>query len=154
MMQNSQKRIRLCTCLLCLNLVFIWGNSLLPADASQALSDGTGSFMGLLLHLGDLTQLGSVLIRKAAHFAEFAALGMLLAWQLWLREKNMGRAVLWGLLTACIDESIQFFVPGRAPGLLDVGIDVCGAAAGMILLQTGYRIVRGKQTISFGGKQL
>lgn len=153
-MMDKRRQKLLCTVLLVLNLGFIWGNSLLPADASQALSDGTGSFMGLLLHLGDLTQLGSVLIRKAAHFAEFAALGMLLAWQLWLREKNIGRAVLWGLLTACIDESIQFFVPGRAPGLLDVAIDVCGAAAGMILLQTGYRIVRRKQTISFGGKQL
>ena len=30
MMQNSQKRIRLCTCQLCLNLAFIWGNSLMP----------------------------------------------------------------------------------------------------------------------------
>ena len=65
----------------------------------------------------------------------------------------MGRAVLWGLLAACIDESIQFFVPGRAPGLLDVGIDVCGAAAGMILLQTGYRIVRRKQPTKLEEKQ-
>ena len=144
-MMDKRRQKLLCTVLLVLNLGFIWGNSLLPADASQALSDGTGSFMGLLLHLGDLTQLGSVLIRKAAHFAEFAALGMLLAWQLWLREKNIGRAVLWGLLAACIDESIQFFVPGRAPGLLDVAIDTCGVLTGILLLRIGYKLITRRQ---------
>ena len=39
---------------------------------------------------------------------------------------------------ACIDETIQAFVPGRSPGIRDVCIDSCGAAAGMLLLLLGH----------------
>lgn len=144
-MMDKRRQKLLCTVLLMLNLGFIWGNSLLPADTSQALSDSTGSLMGWLLNLGELTHVGSVLIRKAAHFAEFASLGLLLAWHLLLSGKKAGYAVLLGLLAACMDETIQFFVPGRAPGLLDVAIDTCGVLAGMILLKSGYRMRKRNQ---------
>lgn len=150
-MMGLKTRKRICGILLVLNLCFIWGNSLLPAQASQAFSDGTGSLMGLLLNLGELTELGSVLVRKAAHFLEFLTLGILLTWLLQLSGKRTGYAALWGLLAACLDEGIQFFVPGRAPGLADVAIDLCGVVTGMVLLQMGYGIIRGKQPIQHGG---
>jgi VanZ family protein len=51
---------------------------------------------------------------------------------------------------ACIDETIQMFVPGRGPGLLDVGIDSCGVLMGMLLLNTAYFLKR-KHKNSFGG---
>lgn len=147
-MMELKNRKRLCAALLVLNLVFIWGNSLLPAAVSQTLSDNTRTFL-----LGfDHAELFSVLVRKCAHFLEFTALGMLLSWHLRLNGKRTGHALRWGLLAACIDEGIQFFVPGRAPGLADVAIDFCGAAAGMVLLQMGYGILRRKQPIQHGGK--
>ena len=38
-MIRTDKRLRLCYCLLVLNLAFIWGNSLLPGEVSDAFSD-------------------------------------------------------------------------------------------------------------------
>lgn len=147
-MMELKNRKRLCAALLVLNLCFIWGNSLLPAAVSQTLSDNTRTLLLGFEH----PELFSMLVRKCAHFLEFTALGMLLSWYLRLNGKRTGHALRWGLLAACIDEGIQFFVPGRAPGLADVAIDFCGAAAGMVLLQMGYGILRRKQPIQHGGK--
>ena len=137
-MTRQRKRLRLCTALLILNLAFIWGNSLLPAACSQALSDWV---MGLLPFSGDPAALpvgGSGLLRKLAHFLEFAGLGLLLTWRQKLLGKPAGKGLMWAAAAACLDETIQLFVPGRGPGLRDVLIDVCGAGAGMILLLAGY----------------
>ena len=41
-----------------------------------------------------------------------------------------------------MDETIQAFVPERAPGLLDVGIDSLGVLAGIGLLYFGYTCIR------------
>lgn len=147
-MMKWKKRKRLCAVLLILNLAFIWGNSLLPAAVSQTLSDNTQTLLLGFEH----PELFSMLVRKCAHFLEFTALGLLLSWHLRLNGRQTGHALRWGLLAACIDEGIQFFVPGRAPGLADVAIDFCGAAAGMVLLQMGYGILRRKQPIQHGGK--
>ncbi|MGI6263915.1 MAG: VanZ family protein [Acutalibacteraceae bacterium] len=73
-------------------------------------------------------------VRKLAHAAEFAVLGVLL-WvalsrvpRLWIRA-----AIAAGisLLYAISDEGHQFFVAGRGPGALDVCIDLAGALAGV-----------------------
>ena len=41
----TDKRLRLCTALLIANLVFIWGNSLLPGEISGAFSDWVKSVL-------------------------------------------------------------------------------------------------------------
>lgn len=38
-MIRTDKRLRLCVTLLVLILVFIWGNSLMPGEVSQAISN-------------------------------------------------------------------------------------------------------------------
>ena len=124
-----KKRTRLCVTLILLNLCFIWGNSMLPGEVSGALSD----WLGRLLGLGgsDPTQ-GTGLLRKLAHFSEFACLGFLLAWLAYLKGERgfhmFALALLGGLLAACIDESIQMLTPQRGPGLVDVWIDTSGVA--------------------------
>ena len=143
--------VRICAFLLALNLIFIWGNSLLPADASKAISDW---FAELLPDrekdpVSEETEVH--ILRKAAHFAEFTALGFLLSWLMKLLEKKKSLALLLGAIAACVDETIQFFVPGRGPGWKDVLIDVSGVAAGMILLCLGYAIVRKIRNTKFGG---
>ena len=148
-MHNTKKRIRLCMCLLCLNLVFIWGNSLMPGEVSSRISGWVGELVKSILHLpvGE-TEGGHSLLRKLAHFSEFACLGALLCWRLGMAGetgKHLSALTLFGGLTAaCVDETIQVFVPDRGPGLIDVWIDTCGAAVGMILLILGYHLIKRK----------
>ena len=149
-MNHTERNIRVCAILLILNLMFIWGNSMLPAEVSQKISDCVLELLPEIpeqpIQQGD----GSHLVRKLAHVAEFTVLGMLLSWLTAMRKRKWWLTVPLGTIVACIDETIQMFVPGRGPGLLDVGIDACGVLMGMLLLNTAYFLKR-KQTNSFGG---
>ena len=139
-----QTQIRICTVLLVLNLAFIWGNSLIPAEISQTLSDWALSVLESV-PMEEATETGSGILRKAAHFAEFASLGLLLSWLLMLLQKNIWMGLPLGMAAACLDETVQAVVPGRAPGIRDVAIDTCGVLTGILLLQIGYTIIRRKQ---------
>ena len=137
-----KKRKALCCVLIALNLALIWGNSVLPGGVSMELSDG---FLALLSQgLPALAVIGSILIRKLAHFSEFACLGLLLGWLLSPEGGFRGFAApaLLGTLAACVDETIQRFVPGRESSLIDVWIDIFGVCAGILLLRLGYRCIR------------
>ena len=142
-MIRTDKRLRLCKCLLVLILCFIWGNSLLPADSSLTFSEWIRMVLtdSVPVRYGE-TNWASVLIRKLAHFAEFGALGFLMAWYHGMLGKKQTRA--FGICTAiaCIDETIQFFVPGRGPGLYDVAIDTLGAGTGILLLIFGHTYLK------------
>ena len=123
----------LLTGLIGLNLALIWGNSLMTGSQSGAMSGGVlewlSSFLPFLA-----TETGHTFVRKAAHFSEFCLLGILTG----ARRMVSGGAVTpglagFGLLTACIDETIQIYVPGRGSSLTDVWIDAAGFAAGLCL---------------------
>ena len=77
-------------------------------------------------------------MRKLAHFTEFTALGLCLAWLHGMLGKGRFRPFLWGVFVAAADETIQCFVPERGPGILDVCLDSAGVLTGIILLWTGY----------------
>ncbi len=72
-----------------------------------------------------------LLLRKLAHVAEFAVLGVLLVRA--LGRAGVGFAL--GALYAVSDELHQAFVPGRMGSPLDVAIDVVGVACGVLLWQ-------------------
>lgn len=85
----------------------------------------------------------SVIVRKGAHFTEYAILGMLLCSA--LRTYDLSGKLRWGLPVgvgaayAVTDEIHQYFVPERACRLLDVGIDTAGALFGTaVFLATVY----------------
>lgn len=137
-MIRSKRRIRICTALLVLNLCFIWGNSLLPGEVSGTLSDWVKNFLRTHLIMAPEEQEGAGFLRKLAHFAEYALLGMCLSWLFGMLGKKKYWALVCGVLTACVDETIQRFVPDRGPSPVDVGIDTCGVLTGMILLFAGY----------------
>ena len=138
----TDKRLRLCTALLLCNLIFIWGNSLLPGEVSGAFSDWVKSILARLFAGGPEKTAGGGLLRKIAHFAEFTALGMCLAWLHGMLGKGKFRPFLWGVLAASVDETIQRFVPDRGPSVKDVCIDSAGVLTGIILLWTGYAYVK------------
>ena len=137
-MIRSDKRIRLCTALLICNLIFIWGNSLLPGEVSGAFSDWVKSILARFFDTGQEDSSSGGLLRKLAHFTEFTALGMCLAWLCGMLGKGKLRPFLWGVLAASVDETIQRFVPDRGPSVKDVCIDSAGVLTGIILLWMGH----------------
>lgn len=144
-MKRTSFRLRLCVCLLVLNLTFIWGNSMLPADASTVFSDWVRDVLVMLFSGGGgAVGGGTGLLRKIAHFSEFACLGVLLAWLMGMLGKRRALALGAGFAAACIDESIQFFSPGRSPGVLDVIIDTSGVLTGICLMMVLIHILQQK----------
>lgn len=137
-MIRTSCRLRLCAALLLCLLVFIWGNSLMPAEISQAISNFVQQLLSGKTIRPDEVPTGSGLLRKLAHFTEFTALGMTLCWLLGMLHKGWKPALLSGVSVACIDETIQAFVPGRAPRLFDVCIDSLGVLTGIALLLLGH----------------
>ena len=141
-MRRTDKRLRLCVTLLVCNLIFIWGNSLLPGELSGAFSDWVKALLAKLF-AGDPGEVsGGGLLRKVAHFAEFTALGMCLAWLHGMLDKGRVRPFVWGVLAASVDETIQRFVPDRGPSIRDVCIDSAGVLTGIVLLWTGYSVLK------------
>ena len=139
-MTETRKREIIATVLIVANLAFIWGNSLVTGEDSGNLSGGIlawlNGFLGLDESGADVLHL---LIRKAAHFTEFACLGALVTWRRRLggEQKTVALPILWGMAAAVVDESIQMFTPDRGPSLTDVWIDTSGVATGMMLLILG-----------------
>lgn len=139
-----KKKMILCGILLALNLAFIWGNSALPGDVSGEISGGLLEQLTRVLPF--FGSLGEVILRKLGHFSEFACLGLLLKWMATLLGQRglsgIALPLLPGVLTACVDETIQIFSPGRASSLIDVWIDVSGILTGILLLQIGKIIIK------------
>ena len=139
-MIRTDRRLKICTVLLVCNLAFIWGNSLLPAEVSQALSDWAKQVLLEFVSGGSSggNGGGSGVLRKIAHFTEFSALGALLCWRFGMLGKGQLPAFACGAAAACMDETIQLFVPQRGPGILDVLLDCSGVLAGMLLIHLGH----------------
>ena len=152
-MERNQKKIRLWIFLVICNILFIWGNSLLPGSISGAISKFV-SYVVYQVILGrpGFGGGGHGLMRKVAHFTEFACLGVFLCrLMFWMRKPRIF-ALLGAFLVACSDETIQRLVPDRGPSLKDVLIDTSGAAVGMILLFVGYACFKRHKKTSNGGK--
>ena len=84
-------------------------------------------------------------IRKLAHFSEYAALSLALVnyLRLILRRARGAAWVAWIAATAyaCTDELHQMFVGGRGPAVLDVCIDSAGALTGVLAALLLLRLV-------------
>jgi VanZ family protein len=91
------------------------------------------AWAGLIFALSSIPDLGTglgtwdLVLRKAAHAAEYAVLGFLLL-------RALGRetaALVVGIAYAASDEIHQHFVAGRQTSMLDVLVDSVGVAAGV-----------------------
>lgn len=157
MIPRTQRRVKVCVCLLAANLLFIWGNSLLPASISGAVSGWVRDLLWFLPEGEATLGTGEGILRKTAHFLEFFLLGGLLCWLFGMLRKKRWAFVLpslgSGCLTACIDETLQCFVPGRSPGWKDVGIDLAGVSLAITLFCLGYIIEKNKKHITIGGNK-
>lgn len=133
--------------------LFIWGNSLAPADQS---SEESGKIVALLAPVLEVIKvepdLWQAIVRKGAHMTEFCLLAVV--WMVTLVQckvvswpRKVGTAAAVCMATAVVDETIQLHVAGRSGQISDVWIDLLGAAAGMILTAavTGLIALRKKR---------
>lgn len=152
-MIRTDRRWRLCICLLCLNLAFIWGNSLLPAENSKAFSDFVAKILNKAISGSHGAGEGSGRLRKIAHFTEFCSLGIWLGWLYGMRKQHMYKPFLLGVCAACADEALQILIPGRGPGIRDVCIDSAGVAAGILFLLLGHSVCKRRLQNHSGGNE-
>ncbi len=149
-MRRTDGRMRLCTALVIANILFIWGNSLLPGEVSAAISGWVKGLLEGLFGGGSSDSGGHGLLRKMAHLSEFALLGLWLGWLFSMLGKSSWAGLLTGFPVACVDETIQCFIPDRGPSFRDVLIDTTGVCLGIGLLTAGCAIYQ-KRTNKIGG---
>ncbi|WP_426350656.1 VanZ family protein [Alloiococcus sp. CFN-8] len=119
-------------------MVVIFVFSAMPAEVSDEKSRLIVNILEALgLNTeGTLADLANHLVRKSAHFIEYALL-YLLALNLMRYYFTFNKAFLISLavvfLYACTDEFHQLFVPGRAGRFSDVMIDTAGGFTTMVL---------------------
>ena len=136
--------------LLC-NLCFIWGNSLASKTDSRSFSvDVMGLLPIFIQNLFPDTEQLLHLVRKMAHFTEFACLGGLSAGLLAVYRKvglhPVAHLFAGGFLVAAIDETIQIY-SNRGSQLQDVWLDFAGFSAGLLVVLGIRAIVRGSQPV-------
>lgn len=78
------------------------------------------------------------IIRKLAHFSIYAFVGFsIMGFMCTFDSKNIFKVLISlcvGVTYAISDEIHQYFIPGRGPSIIDVGIDSLGVLTGIFLL--------------------
>lgn len=121
--------------------IFIWHNSLQDAVNSEKASLFFVALVRrfiLFVPVSFSTGILDHILRKLAHFTEFASLGCsLMALFLHLTKGrvrgSIGKVCLIGLAVAFVDEFLQLFSEGRSCQLADVGLDFFGVTVGLLV---------------------
>lgn len=140
-MKPERNHVRIASILLgvliVLLLLFIWGNSVLPAGISSKISGFVTRLLGK-----DAVEAH---VRKAGHFTEFFVLGSSLGLYVTLQgRKGKDKAtflVFPALFVPLMDETIQMF-NDRGPQVRDIWIDIAGYACGCLLMLLVVAIIR------------
>lgn len=126
-------------------MIMIFGFSAGTGDESSTLSLKVTEWLMRLIYpeyyaLNAGRQYGAfallhMLVRKLAHFGEYALLGAALRQFLWTFPLRWPGTAAWIMATlyAVLDEWHQTFVSGRSGQLRDICIDSAGALAGVFL---------------------
>ncbi|MCH5303676.1 MAG: VanZ family protein [Ruminococcus sp.] len=126
---------------------FIWWHSTLTAVESTVESTSVLLFVqNILKSIGLNANLTDYLIRKSAHFCEFALLGCLCLWTSYLHNKRIIKNFMPSgfvcLAVAVADELIQTGSFGRSAEVTDVVLDFFGAVSGALLFIIVISIVK------------
>ena len=115
-------------------IIFLFSNQ--TGSESASVSNGILKIIEDITHIPLTSNVASFVIRKLAHFMEYAILGILCANLLKNYQKLTIKNLIWIFLCCALyaasDEFHQMFVGGRAPRLLDVAIDSCGSPVGIL----------------------
>ena len=125
------KRQKIYLALTVLWLCVIWGHSMMPAESSGNESNSLSEWL-----MQYLPWMNDYVIRKAAHFTEYAVLGGLVFGAFPQRGRTaVMESVFAGFLAAFLDETIQLFSPGRSGQISDVWLDLAGFCLVQLLLR-------------------
>ncbi len=126
-MKNPKFRFWLmCTALW---LVFIFFQSSVPASISNAQSTG---LLAILNHFWP--ELTHDLLRQIAHFTEYFLLGGCAVGMFFHTSSfKFSKPMLFNLMVAVADETLQTFVEGRSGEFFDVWLDFGGAIVGGLI---------------------
>lgn len=119
-------------------VLFIFSNSLQNGENSSKESGTVVQLLQSLFHsLGITAAVSEHIIRKTAHFCEYAVLGALLGEMLRRYTprvlQNIFVPLFIGLAVPVADECIQLFSAGRTALVLDVVLDFSGMLTGLAL---------------------
>lgn len=143
---KDKKTIIILTVITIIYMFFIWIHSSMSAEVSTEESTAVLGFIDdIFRFLGISLELTDHIIRKTAHFCEFALLGTLVLWT----SNRFNRKIFANLLscgficlaTATIDETIQLSSPGRAGMVTDILLDFSGVIAGFLFFILVYYII-------------
>lgn len=130
----------------------IWSFSLKNAERSKNESNRVGELISETVErvFGEKVTLIPIVIRKAAHFAEFAVLGALLYMTVHyfgIRRVKTSYAIVApaSLAVAATDEFLQLFSEGRSAQISDVLLDVTGAMFALSVCVCIYCIAKDKR---------
>lgn len=116
---------------------FIFSNSLQAGESSGNLSAEIAMFLMNTFHITLDFNAFHHFIRKLAHFSEYFVLGLLVTKAVHTSclfpNRPLNLLVFW-ILTPSIDETIQYFVPGRTAAITDVLLDMSGFFSAFLLL--------------------
>lgn len=124
----------------------IFRNSATPGVQSSAESNWVTDLLNQWMsELGlSFVQFSEGFIRKAAHFAEYSLLGVLLTLSLARYPAFQGKRrwllIPVGMAVAVIDEGIQYVTPGRSCSGMDVLLDTCGVICSVVFCAVVSRL--------------
>lgn len=127
---------------------FAFIHSSMPGDVSGEESESVLQFLQNIINsFGIDKELSSYIVRKTAHFLEYAAIGGSLVGCAFSFNKTKPyiysiNILFTGLLTAVIDETIQLNVPGRSGQVSDVLIDFSGCITGTIFVMAVIKLIQ------------
>ena len=127
--------------------LFAFFNSALPGSESSKLSS---SFLEFLqsLNISLPIEQYHFLIRKLAHFSEYAALGFTMFLADYYQSHQfytVKKLSFFLIIIPIIDETIQLFSPGRSAQFSDVLIDYLGISFGVLLFYFVYCLLLKKR---------
>jgi VanZ family protein len=150
---SEKKRRVLSTVLICLGIAtvaFIWGNSMLGSKASSNVSNSVLDALEPIIRRFGIVSENDLLLRKLAHFTEFAALGAELLFLAAVNRKSgfqtASNCAFASLLVALTDETIQL-ISGRNSQVLDVLLDFSGALTGILIAWLIYRLIKKRRAL-------
>ena len=123
----------------------IFSFSLKDAEESSQQSDWVAEKLSEIVEAVEETVDVKINIRKVAHFCEYALLGAETSFLCLLTENNKKKKwlsfLMFGIVTASLDEAIQNFAPGRDSAVRDVFIDMSGYISGLLFTLCIYLAV-------------
>lgn len=139
--ENKHNRI-LCIMLwiltvLCMAAIFYFSSQ--PAVQSSGQSSAVTLLLQRLFHTEAIT---NHMVRKTAHFIEFAGLGFLTTCSAYVSFNKMYLGIVIASLYAATDEIHQIFVDGRSCQLTDWMLDTVGIITGALIFSAVFCIIQ------------